>query len=88
MTKLEPTSNEQKSDGLFMENSNLIKEEHIEKLKNDNIIFNGKTFIINKKGTEYKNKKNIKRVIYKCINNRHEEKIRQQTKQKPFVMLQ
>jgi len=39
-----------------MENINIIKEEYIEKLKNDNIIFNGKTFLINKKGTEYKKK--------------------------------
>ena len=65
---------EPKSDDLLKENSNIIKEEYIEKLKNDNIIFNGKTFLINKKGTEYKNKKNIKRIIYKCANNRHDEK--------------
>ena len=75
---------EPKSDDLLKENSNIIKEEYIEKLKNDNIIFNGKTFLINKKGTEYKNKKNIKRIIYKCANNRHDEKLRQQTKQKTF----
>ena len=39
---------EPKSDDLLKENSNIIKEEYIEKLKNDNIIFNGKTFLINK----------------------------------------
>ena len=57
--------NDEQQNYLLIENSNLIKEEKIEKLNNTNIIFNGKTFVLNKNGTTYKKKKNINLLIYK-----------------------
>ena len=51
--------NDEQQNYLLIENSNLINEEKIEKLNNTNIIFNGKIFVLNKKGTTYKKKKKI-----------------------------
>ena len=46
-------------DNLFHKNTNIINEEKIEIFDN-NIIFNGKTFKVNIKGNQYKNKKKCK----------------------------
>ena len=35
--------------------------------KDNNIIFNGKTFKVNKKGTQYKNKKNVNRIFINVL---------------------
>ena len=52
--------NDEQQNYLLIENSNLINEEKIEKLNNTNIIFNGKIFVLNKKGTTHKKKKKYK----------------------------
>ena len=66
------------------DNTNEINEDKIEKLNEENIVFNGKTFTINKKNTKYIKKNNIKRIVYKCIYQRHDEKIRQELHTKAF----
>ena len=60
---------EEQPNNLLIENRNLINDEKIEKSNNAIIIVNGKNLCIKKKGTTYK--KNINRILYKCINNRH-----------------
>ena len=56
----------------------------MEEKSEESFIFNGKLFKINKKNSRYINKDNIKRIIYKCSYNRHEEKFRQSLSQKSF----
>ena len=64
------------------------KESHpndiIEKYSNILIKFNSKDFKNYQKVNKYNNKRKIKEVIYKCKNLRKDEKLRIETKQKPF----
>ena len=53
-------------------------------LTSETFLFNGKTFRKNIKATKYIPKDKIKREIYKCKYNRHEEKLRQSLKKKSF----
>ena len=76
-----------KHDDLLLPNSNIIKEKYIENNKLDSFIFDGKLFKRHTKLSKYIRKDNIKRNIYKCAYNRHEEKLRQQLKKRRFVML-
>ena len=64
--------------------ANEILENQLENKSESSFIFNGKLFKINKKDSEYIKKDNIKRLVYKCAYNRHEEKLRQELKQKAF----
>ena len=79
---------ENNNKGLIINNSDNEKQEILEALLEDkseeSFIFNGKLFKINKKNSRYINKDNIKRIIYKCSYNRHEEKFRQSLSQKSF----
>ena len=59
-------------------NANIIKNNE------DQIIYNGRVFKNIKKFNNYNSKRKIKKIIYKCKNNRKEEKFRIETKQKPF----
>ena len=56
------------------------------KVKSDDnyLMFRGKMFKASKRNSKYIKKDNIKRIIYKCIYNRHEEKLRAQMKEKSF----
>ena len=58
------------------------------KKNEDSFIFNGKLFKKNIKLSNYIRKDKIKRYIYKCEFNRHDEKLRQQLKKNVFAMLQ
>ena len=69
---------------LFFNNTNEIYENKIEKKTEDSFIFDGKLFKKNIKLSNYMRKDNIKRNIYKCEYNRHEEKLRQELKKKSF----
>ena len=68
--------------------SNEILESHIEKKTENSFIFDGKMFKKHTKLSNYIRKDNIKRYIYKCEYNRHNEKLRQELKRKHFVMQQ
>ena len=58
-------------------NDEEILEAQLKEKSEESFIFNGKLFKINKKNSSYIKKDNIKRIIYKCSYNRHEEKFRQ-----------
>lgn len=54
------------------------------KKNDDSFIFDGKLFKKHTKLSNYQRKDNIKRFIYKCEYNRHDEKLRQNLKKKAF----
>ena len=59
-------------------------QDNIQIKKDDTIIFNGKEFKIFSGYNKYKSKDNNNRIIYKCINNSKNEKLRIETNQKYF----
>ena len=75
---------ETKLNDLLIKNTNEILDNKIEKKNEDSFIFNGKLFKKNIKLSNYIRKDKIKRYIYKCEFNRHDEKLRQQLKKKCF----
>ena len=75
---------ETKLNDLLIKNTNEILDNKIEKKNEDSFIFNGKLFKKNIKLSNYIRKDKIKRYIYKCEFNRHDEKLRQQLKIKCF----
>ena len=64
--------------------NNHIEEKNIQLFQNENLLFNGKLFKINRKTTNYKRKDNIKRIIFKCCNNRKDEALRESINKKSF----
>ena len=72
----------------------IIKENIINSKNTDNInineitqsyiIFNGKEFKLDKRSTNYEKKDKIKRLVYKYVNSRKEEKFKQKSKQPDF----
>ena len=63
-------------------NENL--ESEINSINDDSFIFDGKIFKKSNNYSKYTKKNNIKRDIYKCKYNRHEEKFRKEMKLKSF----
>jgi len=63
---------------------NEILNDELNFLTSDTFLFNGKPFRKNNNATKYITKDKIKREIYKCKYNRHEEKLRKSLKKKCF----
>ena len=83
-TEIFNQKNIKKEEDLLLPNSNIIQEKYIKNNKLDSFIFDGKLFKRHTKLSNYIRKDYIKRNIYKCEYNRHEEKLRQQLKKKAF----
>ena len=66
------------------ENLTDISKENISFKNDDSIIFNGKEFKSFSRFNNYKTKDKSERIIYKCIYNRKNEKLRIETNQKSF----
>ena len=58
-------------------NSDKNVENEIKKINDDSFMFNGKLFKINLKNTNYQKKDKIKRIVYKCANNRKDKVLRE-----------
>jgi len=68
-------------------NSKVIGENEITKIATS-IIFNGREYKYYSRYNKYYNTQNIKKLIYKCINIRKNERIKSQTSQSIFAMAQ
>ena len=66
------------------ENLTDISKENISFKNDDSIIFKGKEFKSFSRFNNYKTKDKSERIIYKCIYNRKNEKLRIETNQKSF----
>ena len=64
----------------------LIPEEKISFNEKDSLLFGGRLFKRYNRENKYKNKKNIKRIVYKCSHYRKNEKIKKDIKTKSFCL--
>ena len=79
-------SNNKNNISLLNKNSNQIIDKNIDFINSDSFLFNGKTFIKYYKDNKYKNKDKISRLIFKCIYQRKNEKLRIELKKQIFVI--
>ena len=83
--KLLELNNKNKSDPLY--NNGLSKEildDQIIKNKDNSIYFKGKEFKKYSRYNIYNSKRKLKKIIYKCVNNRKDDRIRRATNQQTF----
>ena len=76
--------NKTKDEEIFFDDSNIIKENNINKISLDSFIFNGKKFKKYYRDNKYVKNNNIKRIVYKCVNHRKDERIIIYTNKTPF----
>ena len=75
---------------LLSKNNNLdskniiINNNELDIINEDNVVYDSRIFINIKKFNKNYEKRKIKKIIYKCKNNRKDEKLRLETKQNPF----
>ena len=83
ITKQGNTKNPQEEPNVIQTNKTEIGS-NIKEISKDMILFNGKLFKNYNRINRYNNKRKIKKIIYKCINIRKEEKLRNDTNQPKF----
>ena len=62
----------------------VINNNELDIINEDNVVYDSRVFINIKKLNKNYDKRKIKKIIYKCKNNRKDEKLRLETKQNPF----
>ena len=68
----------------FDSKKSFIKTHELDIDGEDRVVYNSRVFINIKKFNKNYDKRKIKKIIYKCKNNRKDEKLRLETKQNPF----